>query len=74
MSNEWAIVATYSSLIEAELALGRLKSAGIPALIDQHGAVGLFGPGHSGTSIRGVDLVVSDSCIAEARMALDMIG
>ncbi len=74
MSDEWAIVATYTSLIEAELALGRLKSAGIPALIDQHGAVGLFGPGHSGASIRGVDLLVSDSCIAEARMALDMIG
>lgn len=74
MSTGQAIVATYSSLIEAELALGRLKSAGIPALIDQQGAVGLFGPGHAGKSIRGVDLVVPDSCIAEARMALDMIG
>ncbi|MEE9207477.1 MAG: hypothetical protein V3U67_03740 [Gemmatimonadota bacterium] len=74
MSDAWAIVATYSSLIEAELALGRLKSAGILAHVDQHDAVGLFGPGHAGTSIRGVDLVVPDSCIAEARMALDMIG
>ena len=74
MSESWAIVATYSSLIEAEFALGRLKSSGIPAHVDQHGAVGLFGPGHAGKSIRGVDLVVPDSCIAEARMALDMIG
>ncbi len=74
MSAGRAIVATYSSLIEAELALGRLESAGIPALIDQQDAVGLFGPGHAGKSIRGVDLVVPDSCIAEARMALDMIG
>jgi hypothetical protein len=63
-------VAEYATVLEAELAAGRLESAGIPSRIDQHGAVGIFGPGHVG-SMLGVTLYVSRHRLEDAREALD---
>ncbi len=68
----WAIVAEYGTLYEAELARGRLESAGVPARIDQRDAVGIFGPGHAGTSVRGVALLVPAEGLEAARRALDL--
>ncbi|MGI9626448.1 MAG: hypothetical protein ACR2QM_06400 [Longimicrobiales bacterium] len=67
----WAVVSTYPGLVEAELALGRLESAGIPARVDQGANVGLFGPGHA-TPLGGVSLLVEASELASARSALDL--
>ena len=64
------VVAEYATVLEAELAAGRLESAGIHSRIDQHGAVGIFGPGHAG-SVLGVTLYVSRDRFGDARQALD---
>jgi hypothetical protein len=71
-SRAWEVVATFGALYEAELAAGRLRSAGIDSRIDQRGNVGLFGPGHQGRSIRGVALLVSADRLHAARNALDL--
>jgi hypothetical protein len=68
--SDLAAVAEYATVVEAELAAGRLESAGIPSRIDQHGAVGIFGPGHAG-SVLGVTLYVSRDRLKDARQALD---
>ena len=72
MSSDWTSIARYDTLVEAELAAGRLESADIPFLIDQHDAVGLFGPGHSGVSTRGVTLKVPPDFAEYARTELDL--
>lgn len=72
LNAEWTSIARYDTLIEAELAGGRLESADIPFLIDQHDAVGLFGPGHSGASTRGITLRVPPDFADDARLELDL--
>jgi hypothetical protein len=39
----WSILATYSSGLEADIAMGQLEGAGIPALRDNNNSVGIFG-------------------------------
>jgi len=74
MGNEdWTEIARFGSLVEAELAGGRLESVDIPFFIDQRDAVGMFGPGHSGSSIRGVTLRVPLDFADDARVALDLL-
>ncbi|UCD23010.1 MAG: DUF2007 domain-containing protein [Gemmatimonadota bacterium] len=68
----WKVIATYNSLMEAEIAAGRLDHVGIPRRIDQRGGVGLFGPGHGGSTVRGIALLVPDEQIEAAREALDL--
>ncbi len=68
----WVAVAEYAAAYEAELAAGRLESVGIPARINQQGGVGIFGPGHTGSSVRGIALEVPGEQLAEARDALDL--
>lgn len=70
--DSWTAVATFSAMYEAELAAGRLDSERIPNRIDQRGAVGLFGPGHGGKSVRGIALLVPASRLDDARVALDL--
>ena len=74
MSSErvWKVVATYNSMVDAEVAAGRLEHVGIPKRLDQRGGVGLFGPGHGGRSVRGIALLVPDDQLEAAREALDM--
>ncbi len=71
-STKWQVIATYGDLASAELAVGRLESIGIMCRLDQRGAIGLFGPGFSGASVRGVALLVPAAVVAEARFALDL--
>lgn len=68
---EWIALAEYGAVYEAEVAAGRLESAGIISRIDRGGAVGIFGPGHTGISLHGVTLYVPANRLAEARAALD---
>jgi len=68
----WVIIAEYAAAYEAELAAGRLDSVGIPSRIDRRDAVGLFGPGHGGLSVRGVALLVPEVSVDAAREALDL--
>jgi hypothetical protein len=70
--SDWIVVATYGDSTEADIAAGRLEASGIPARIDRHGAVGLFGPGHSGMTVRGVDVRVPAEQLDAARVALDL--
>ncbi|HEX9691818.1 MAG TPA: DUF2007 domain-containing protein [Gemmatimonadales bacterium] len=70
--SEWVVVANYGDSVEADLAAGRLESCGIPARVDRHDAVGIFGPGHSGMSVRGVDVRVPADRLQAAREALDL--
>jgi len=69
---EWTTVEVYSAMVEAEVAAGRLDSAGIPSRIDSRDTIGLFGPGHAGHSVRGVSLQVPTTRLEEARVALDL--
>lgn len=68
----WTPVAEYPSLVEAELAAGRLQSAGIGSRVDQRGNIGLFGPGHAGSTIAGVQVLVLEGDLEAARLALDL--
>lgn len=68
----WVAVAEYAAGYEAELAAGRLESVGIPSRINQQGGVGIFGPGHTGSSVRGISLAVPEARLEEARDALDL--
>lgn len=73
MSNEdWTGIASFGSLVEAEIAGGRLESADIPFFIDQRDAVGIFGPGHAGLSVRGVLLRVPPYFVEDARRELGL--
>ncbi|MBI1944797.1 MAG: DUF2007 domain-containing protein [Deltaproteobacteria bacterium] len=58
------VVATFDSLIEAELARGRLEAEGIAARIADGNIVGL------GLSLGGVRLIVAVSDLGAARAAL----
>jgi len=68
----WVALIEYGAVYEAELAAGRLESAGILSRIDRRGAAGIFGLGHAGSSVRGVTLYVPEDCVREAREALDL--
>jgi hypothetical protein len=71
---EWVALVEYGAVYEAEVAAGRLESAGILSRIDRGGSVGIFGPGHAGATVHGVTLYVPADRLAEAREALDDAG
>ena len=68
----WVALVEFGAVYEAEIAAGRLESAGIISRIDRRGAAGIFGLGHSGFSVRGVTLYVPEDRVSEAREALDL--
>ena len=68
----WVALIEFGAVYEAEIAAGRLESAGIISRIDRRGAAGIFGLGHSGSSVRGVMLYVPEDRVSEAREALDL--
>ena len=70
--SDWVTLVEFAAAYEAELAAGRLESAGIPARIDRHSGIGIFGPGHAGASVRGVALEVPRERLEAARAALDL--
>jgi hypothetical protein len=66
----WVPVATYSSGLEADLALALLDSAGIIAIRRDNDTVGIFGPGFQGSSARGVEVLVPSDAVDEAQRVL----
>ncbi len=69
--SKWETVGTYGSLYEAEIAAGRLEDSGIPSRLDKRGAVGLFGPGFEGKTVRGVAILVpTGGCGAAASASI----
>jgi hypothetical protein len=66
----WVSVASYSSGLEADLAIALLDSAGIIAIRRDNDTVGIFGPGFQGTSARGVEVLVPSDAVDEAQRVL----
>lgn len=66
----WAVRATYSSQLEADMALSRLEAAEIPAMRAPSEATGVFGPGFSGRSSHGVTVLVPEGALAAAHELL----
>jgi hypothetical protein len=69
----WAVLATYASGFEADLAMAQLESAEIPALRDSNDTVGIFGPGFQGPTARGVTVRVPASALEEARAVVTLV-
>lgn len=72
-SSEWAVLATYASGFDADLAVAQLESAGIPAARDNNDTVGIFGPGFQGATARGVTVRVPAAALKKARAAVTLV-
>ena len=69
---KWVRVASYRSMLEAELGVQTLQASEIPAMARAHDLVGVFGPGFQGNVPRGVDLLVPSPLVDEAREVLGL--
>lgn len=69
-ATNWRQIASYSSGLEADMALAQLEAAGIPALRDSHDSVGVFGFGFQGSTGSGFTVLVPDSAYEPAREVL----
>lgn len=67
---EWVKLVNVAMGFEAEMLVERLKSAGIEAIARGNDIVGIFGPGFQGATARGVDVLVPDEQVNEARQVL----
>ncbi len=66
-------VASFPSRVEAGIAAGLLETNGIPHSI-RADDVGIFGPGHMGSSVLGVDLLVHEEDLSDALQLLEDAG
>jgi hypothetical protein len=66
----WSVLATYSSGLEADIAMQQLEGAGIPALRDSNDAAGIFGASFQGTTPQGFTLRVPTEALDDARAAV----
>lgn len=64
--SDWTRLAEYGARPEADLVMGRLEQAGIPALV-KGPETGIFGPGLAGTTPLGVTVFVPADRLQEAR-------
>ena len=69
--DEWRVLATFASGLEADIALALLEAAEIPAVRDNNDTVGIFGPGFQGASARGITVRVP---AAELEAARDVVN
>ena len=63
----WSVLATYSSGLDADIAMGQLEQAGIPALRDNNNAAGIFGLSFQGTTPQGFTVRVPTDALEDAR-------
>jgi hypothetical protein len=70
--SQWILLANFGSGLEADVAVERLRSGGVPAQARGKDIVGIFGPGFQGSTARGVDVLVPNTLIAKAREILDL--
>lgn len=68
----WVKLTTYSSALDADVAVSQLEAADIPALARGNDIVGLFGPGFQGATARGVDVLVPEAALEDARAVLEL--
>ena len=68
-SNSWVTARTYGAVFMAEMAVGILEDAGIPAMTRGEYA-GIFGPGWVGPVPKGIDVLVPAHRLEEARELL----
>jgi hypothetical protein len=67
---DWALLVEYSSGFEADQAIVQLEQAEIP-VFTQGPEIGIFGPGFSGPTSRGVRLYVPEPLLEDARSILE---
>ena len=67
--SDWVKVREFPTRFEAEMALARLQSANIPAIMRSHEG-GFFGPGFQGVVPSGVDLHVPRQRFSDAQALL----
>jgi hypothetical protein len=67
--SDWMKAQEFSTRFEAEVALARLQSSLIPAMMKSHEG-GFFGPGFQGAVPSGVDLFVPRQLLPQARELL----
>jgi hypothetical protein len=65
----WSVLATYSSGLQADIAMQQLEQAGIPALRDSNDAAGIFGASFQGTTPAGFTVRVPTDTLEDARAA-----
>lgn len=65
-------IAHFSSRLEAETIGHALDAYDIPFLV-QSPDIGMFGPGHMGTTVVGASLLVPGACADEARELLSCV-
>ena len=70
--SRWVTLTNFGSALEADIAVERLRSAGIPAQARGNDIVGIFGPGFQGVTARGVDVLVPNTALREARECLGL--
>ena len=70
--SRWITLTNYASALDADIAVERLRSAGIPARARGNDIVGIFGPGFQGVTARGVDVLVPNTVAREARECLGL--
>ena len=71
--SSWAVLATYASGFEADLAIAQLESLGIPTVRNNNDTVGIFGPGFQGATSHGVTVSVPSNMVDEARAAVTLV-
>ena len=72
-SEAMILVATFPTRLEAEMAAGLLRDAGIESML-QGDDVGMFGPGMTGATPQGVRLLVGKMEEEDARRLLRDAG
>ena len=65
-SDHWVKPASYATVFDAERAKATLDSAGVPALLKNHGGTGAFGAGFQGLVPGGVSVEVRSSDLDRA--------
>ena len=66
----WSVLATYASGLDADIAMGQLEQAGIPAVRDSNNAAGIFGVSFQGTTPQGFTVRVPTIALEDARAAV----
>jgi hypothetical protein len=69
--SRWVKLTNCANGLEAELLAERLRGSGLHAQTRGNDIVGIFGPGFQGTTTRGVDVLVLDVELSDARRLLE---
>jgi hypothetical protein len=66
MSEQWALLKTVYTGLDADTLRAALEAEGIPALVRGY-QVGMFGSGYQGPISEGADILVPESALERAR-------